>query len=343
MSTFWLKRKARLGTLLQSNGDEDEDGLALDRILHGQSVIAKTARTIEVDRLRFTDKDLTVIGTLEYGQLSVTDVVNCNIDGRLYVRKSIEKRFAFKSRDQCNPQLERDILLRALCTDSVWAPHLLCAFQTGTHLNLVMDYAEGGTLWDVLESNPLERICEVDLRWWLPQVISAVAWCHSQGFVHRDVKPHNFVLTRTAHVQLVDFGSAAPLVPGSRAVPPEYCRVPCGTCDYISPEILQAHEAALVAMEMPDNEDERQEENENAGEGGYGVETDWWSTGAMIYEMAYGVAPFFARDIRSTYLKIVDFRKSLTFHTNVSVSAELRDLLTQYVKMGLCLAYRISR
>src|SRR6267142_3155229 len=42
MFTSWLKRKARLGALLQSSGDEDEDGLALDRILHGQSVIAKT-------------------------------------------------------------------------------------------------------------------------------------------------------------------------------------------------------------------------------------------------------------------------------------------------------------
>jgi hypothetical protein len=42
MFTSWLKRKARLGTLFQSNGDEDQDGLALDRILHGQSVIAKT-------------------------------------------------------------------------------------------------------------------------------------------------------------------------------------------------------------------------------------------------------------------------------------------------------------
>jgi serine/threonine protein kinase len=248
---------------------------------------------------------------------------------------------------QCNPQLERDILLRALRTDSVWAPHLLCAFQTSTHLNLVMDYVEGGTLWDVLESTPLERIREVDLQWWLPQVISAIAWCHSQGFVHRhvptfhirccdnahllqsDVKPHNFVLDRTAHVRLIDFGSAAPLVPGSRLVPPECCRVPCGTCDYISPEILQAHESALVAMEMSVNEADEGETN--MGEGGYGVETDWWSTGAMIYEMAYGVAPFFARDIRSTYLKIIDFRTSLTFHMNVSVSSELRDLLMQYV------------
>ncbi|KAI0289257.1 kinase-like domain-containing protein [Russula brevipes] len=306
MSTSWLKRKARLATLLQSTGDEDEDGLALDRILHGQSVIAKTAKTIEVDKLRFTDKDLAVVGTLEYGQFSVIDVVSCDIDGRVYVRKSIEKRSAFKTRDQCNPQLEREILLRALRTDSVWVPHLLCAFQTSTHLHIVMDYAEGGTLWD--------RIEEVDLRWWVPQVISAVAWCHSQGYVHRDVKPHNFVLDHTAHIQLIDFGSAAPLLPGSRVVPQEYCRVPCGTCDYISPEILQAHEAALVAMEMSDEEVDK-------------GETDWWSTGAMIYEMVYGVAPFFARDIRSTYLKIIDFKTSLSFHMNVPVSTELQDLL----------------
>jgi serine/threonine protein kinase len=213
-----------------------------------------------------------------------------------------------------------------------------------------MDYADGGTLWDVLESTPLERIQEADLRWWLPQVISAVAWCHSQGFVHRhvpppslplphaicahearsksDVKPHNFVLNRTAHVQLIDFGSAAALVPGSRVVPPEYCRVPCGTCDYISPEILQAHESALVAMEMSDDGKADKREMNVC----YGVETDWWSTGAMVYEMAYGAAPFFARDIRSTYLKIMDFRTSLKFNLNVPVSPGLQDLLIQYVQ-----------
>jgi serine/threonine protein kinase len=39
---------------------------------------------------------------------------------------------------------------------------------------------------------------------------------------------------------------------------------------------------------------------------GYGWETDWWSMGAMLYEMAYGETPFFAKDIRQTYLRIVD-------------------------------------
>src|SRR6266478_3166161 len=72
----------------------------------------------------------------------------------------------------------------------------------------------------------------------------------------RDIKPHNFVLTRSSHVQLIDFGSAAPLLPptehGVRLLPKRHCLVPCGTCDYISPEILRAHEEALVALELSD-------------------------------------------------------------------------------------------
>ena len=49
-----------------------------------------------------------------------------------------------------------------------------------------MDYVEGGTLWDVLESSPHDgKVLEVDLRWWAPQIVSAIHWCHSQGFVHR--------------------------------------------------------------------------------------------------------------------------------------------------------------
>lgn len=155
--------------------------------------------------------------------------------------------------------------------------------------------------------------------------MSAINWCHSQGFAHRyvnliattraesiaaysDVKPHNFVLTSDAHLLLIDFGSAAPLLPpsadGSQLLPRQYCLIPCGTCDYISPEILRAHEEALVALEMEDDDDSPPLKLEEHSE--YGLETDWWSLGAMIYEMGYGVAPFFAPDIRSTYLRIMN-------------------------------------
>jgi len=82
-------------------------------------------------------------------------------------------------------------------------------------------------------------------------------------------------------------------------------------------------------MEMSD------EKEANRGEVnmGYGVETDWWSTEHWGHDLRDdGIAPFFARGIRSTYLKIMDFRTSLKFKMNLPVSSELRDLLIQYVR-----------
>ncbi|KAF7794389.1 hypothetical protein EIP86_005523 [Pleurotus ostreatoroseus] len=150
------------------------------------------------------------------------------------------------------------------------------------------------------------------------------------GLPKQDIKPHNFVLTSDSRLQLIDFGSAAPLLTaaddGSQLVSKRYCLVPCGTCDYISPEILKSHEEALVALDMSDDPDLNPSHSDYDA-GGYGRETDWWSFGAMLYEMAYGVAPFFANDVRGTYSKIMDHAYSLDFKRVTHVSSTLEDLL----------------
>lgn len=47
----WFNRKTRLETLLDSQKDEEAYGIALDRLLHGQSVIGKTCQLIVPNKL----------------------------------------------------------------------------------------------------------------------------------------------------------------------------------------------------------------------------------------------------------------------------------------------------
>ncbi|KAL9264347.1 Serine/threonine-protein kinase CBK1-like protein [Drosera capensis] len=74
-----------------------------------------------------------------------------------------------------------------------------------------------------------------------------------------------------------------------------------GTPDYIAPEVLLKK--------------------------GYGMECDWWSLGAIMYEMLVGYPPFYSDDPMSTCKKIVNWRHHLKFPEEAKLSREAKDLI----------------
>ena len=59
---------------------------------------------------------------------------------------------------------------------------------------------------------------EEEARFYLSEIAAGLHDLHTLGFVHRDVKPENVLITRSGHIKLVDFGSAARLSSNGKVV-----------------------------------------------------------------------------------------------------------------------------
>jgi len=77
--------------------------------------------------------------------------------------------------------------------------------EEGDDLWIVMEFLEGGSLISRLESGPLSPRQAVTV---CRAILSALAEAHSHGVIHRDIKPHNILLTSKGGVKVADFGIA---------------------------------------------------------------------------------------------------------------------------------------
>src|SRR5205085_3407121 len=77
------------------------------------------------------------------------------------------------------------------------------AGQYGRYHYLVMPYLQGGTLEDMLAGGVFtpEEACNV-----LEQLTSALAYMHSLGLLHRDIKPTNILFDQDYNLYLSDLG-----------------------------------------------------------------------------------------------------------------------------------------
>jgi hypothetical protein len=126
---------------------------------------------------------------------------------------------------------------------------------------IVMELVDGVTLGDLLEAGPLAPRAALDA---LDQLLDAVGYAHSQGVVHRDIKPDNVFVTRDGRVKLGDFGIAH--VADSSLTRRTQVGTVLGTPGYMAPE--QATGAPVDSR------------------------ADLFAIGVMAYEMLAGRNPF---------------------------------------------------
>jgi serine/threonine protein kinase len=154
-------------------------------------------------------------------------------------------------------------------------PHILKlfdAFESATQVDLVLEYVDGGELFDAIIDNG--GLAEADCARIVRQILSALVYMHALNVAHRDLKAENVLVSSDlSTIKIADFGLSNVLESTQRL------RTSCGTPDYVAPEVLLGD--------------------------GYTEAVDVWSTGVLTYIMLCGYPPFYDKTQNGLFRHII--------------------------------------
>lgn len=122
----------------------------------------------------------------------------------VYAMKVIRKSDMLRNSQEGHLRAERDFLVAA--EDSKWVIPLVEAFQDTKFLYLVMDFCVGGDFLGLLIRK--NTLSEEITKWYVAEMILCVEEAHRMRWIHRDVKPDNFLIGADGHLKISDFGLA---------------------------------------------------------------------------------------------------------------------------------------
>ncbi|XP_024959670.1 calcium-dependent protein kinase 19-like [Cynara cardunculus var. scolymus] len=245
------------------------------------------------------------------GKFAVTYLCVEKSTGKKYACKSIKKvRLVTEGEKQ---DVMREVKIMKLLTGQRNVVELRDTFEDKQCVHLVMEYCEGGELFEKMKSKGRysERIAA--------QIISSimkVVYClHYMGVMHRDLKPENFLLARRkilgflpcfadyTLLKAIDFGLSTFIDEGK----PNQEKV--GTAFYVAPEVLRRQ--------------------------GYGKEVDIWSAGVILYMLLTGVPPFYGEKERDIFYAILSADSVLDMknHPWPSISNNAKELVKKMLSV----------
>ena len=229
---------------------------------------------------------LKTLGKGYYGRVFLCEKKSNN---KIYAMKVISKLDIIKRNFFNNLKNEKMILETV---NNPFVVNLEYCFASPSYIFFVMDFKQGGELYHHLRKRT--RFSEDITRFYGAQILLGLEYLHSIDIMYRDMKPENILLDKDGNASLADYGISKVLKDNEKT------KSFVGTPDYVAPEIVLQK--------------------------GHNKNVDIWCFGIILYEMIYGIPPFYNKKQSIMLNNII--KKNPTFPKMIIVSAEIEDLIT---------------
>ncbi|CAG9326813.1 unnamed protein product [Blepharisma stoltei] len=235
--------------------------------------------------------DFHPIKVIGKGGFSTVSEVRKKDTGELFAVKTIDKEFIKREGKITQILTEKDIMSRI---SHPFIVKMHWAFQTKNNLHLVLDFCPGGELFFHLHN--LGRFTEDQAKFYFGEILLGLEYLHDNGIIYRDLKPENILLDIDGHIKLTDFGLSKQRI---RRRHKTYSF--CGSPEYMSPEMLNNK--------------------------GHTHAVDFYSLGALLYEMLTGLSPFYDSNKTRMFWKILNEDLPLPNFLSKSAKSLLKGLM----------------
>lgn len=241
-------------------------------------------------KLNVSVTDFKLIKTIKRGHFARVVLAQCMIDKHYYAIKIFRKDHIIDNDTIENIDLEKGIMTTNI---SPFICQVKMVFQNAERIYFAMPFIQGGELYSYMKQ--VRTMNESNAKFYSAQIALALQSLHDLGIIYRDIKPENILIDTDGYLKLIDCGFSK-IVKGD-----EKAMSFCGTPEFLAPEII-------------------------TGEG-HNKACDWWSFGILLYEMLFGIPPFYSRNIEQMY----EFIKTseLKFPKKVFISSNAKAIITK--------------
>ena len=220
-------------------------------------------------------------------------------------KKFALKRFKLKELQHIESgvsQLEREIsVIKRISHPNIIKLHEVLHDEEGDVVYLVEDFADCGSLFNIIDDMAEEKR-KMDMsmiKHIFKNVLKGVAYLHSRGIVHQDIKPSNILVSSDASVFLADFGVGHSFQSTAMVV---------GSPAYQAPEAL--------TDEWTDSEPPNP------------AQEDVWSLGIALYQTVFGKLPFKGENVYEIVQNINHTNLEIPEKTDKQLEVLIRGMLS---------------